>query len=1201
VGGASQLLTALCIATLFASTGARPVNSPFETLRWFDLDRRLVYVEDKRSGPTQGARLCVLSDVACDLLSRRYLPHLESLRGALASSAPKFSEQLGKLRNCDADCRLPLFFFLRNGLDFDWIEVSMTQLDIVCSSPWPLPWNLFRHLQSTYLRRKGLPAEVRDALLSHGERGAESHGAFSWRIPSIDLDVARPVINLLANDLGLDLPRCGAPPNIAGARPTDPDFARRPSFGREAREEQRQKSHAAAERAAQAEINRLLNGRPPETLSDVEWEKIGRAMILRTDGVPHAMGSVHAAVFEDYLARLWRDNRTRVRARRRYIPIEEGRAYFNEDAISAQRRIAELRIGLDAITDDRTRPPLPDLAACLAALELALHCRVSNFAVLAAVACNHANLNVVRFQGRHWLEFGYYGEWSDGRPVYRVPITARAACWIGVRQETKRRLRALPSIPAPLRNFGGIAGDRFALILGYVCGLVAQANAFELPGVIAAALSGSLECPALPHSDWVRVAYLQVPALAQEASPDSTTAESFLLGRSHPAPAEDIDDPARCAALFDAIQEVLNQPISTRRMAADVARLVKQSGFGPGSAPLVLGHYVHHLLTRSKRTDKSEKLKADTAKRYWYALKAGILDFAYDVHLPSLDDLELTELYQEIVDAAEGVPDTGRSARGGAKRRTLKADTDAGQRVRKEIRDFHEFARDIYGLEDPDWSEISPGVCAGFGRPGLVLMAEYEAILGTLAAVDNCGALDDETLSAAFVLLACARFGLRIGEAVGLSYADWVEVNAATVLLVRSNAVRGLKTASSKRQVPLVGQFDALERAVVDEVRRRWALREDPRAVQTRLLPDSGIANFRAHKNQIAKRLLPLIKAVTGSRASTVHHLRHGFACRLLALLHGRACGMGLPCDEQSVRSARRLLLQGDEPDRRTMWAVARMLGHSSPATTVKSYIHVLDQWLPLPADRPAPGHAVLAQGFVNLDALRRDDLISRLEPIAISDAVAPAQPLFWRYVQYLRLRASGHHEPASVARLSAAECQRLDASIAAVVGRLAVGDRTDVVGHLASRVIEKRWRTLAALAERATLPSPEIATAAWLPTVGGSRQIVLFLPSHFDWVARFVNAVGLTDIDCRLVYRRAADPALLDLASPQELSRLLVPSSAQGESFQLDRAVEHSPERVYPQRMVLVAAPRGRLASSYELLLLWTTWLTAGQAPGRP
>ena len=99
-----------------------------------------------------------------------------------------------------------MLFFLRTKPSFDWAEVTEAQLNAVCGQPWPLPWNLFRHLHSSQLRRWGLHPDIRDALLSHGDHGAESHGDFSWRVPNEDLEQARPLVNRLTNELGFELP-----------------------------------------------------------------------------------------------------------------------------------------------------------------------------------------------------------------------------------------------------------------------------------------------------------------------------------------------------------------------------------------------------------------------------------------------------------------------------------------------------------------------------------------------------------------------------------------------------------------------------------------------------------------------------------------------------------------------------------------------------------------------------------------------------------------------------------------------------------------------------------------------------------------------------------------------------------------------------------------------------------------------------------
>lgn len=525
------------------------------------------------------------------------------------------------------------------------------------------------------------------------------------------------------------------------------------------------------------------------------------------------------------------------------------------------------------------------------------------------------------------------------------------------------------------------------------------------------------------------------------------------------------------------------------------------------------------------------------------------------------------------------------------------ADTDGGKRTFEELWEFHEFARDIYGLEEPDWSEVSPGICGGSGRPGLVLLAEYEAVLATLAVVGGCTALEDSTLSAAFVAVACARFGLRIGEAIGLSYGDWVEIDGAIVVLVRSNATRGLKNEASRRQVPLVGQLTALEQAVVAEVRRRWVLREDPQKLNAGLLPDVRSKTFGSHKNRIAKRLLPLIKAATGNRSSTVHHLRHGFACHLLTLLHGQPCGSGLICDDHSTHSARRLLLQADAPDRRTLWAVARALGHASGASSLKSYLHVLDQWLPKPPDRHSQVEFMQGPGFVNLDALARVDLISRLKPIEVASE-APKESLFGRYMQYLRLRALRHRDPSEISRVSAAEKVRIEDALIAVTSRLGRTPGAEAVDELLGRVTEKRWRDLAAFAGTGRTLSPAVVQSDWLPTIGRKRQIVLFHQAHFDWMVQFVAELVLHANDCSLVHRDSDSAETLDLVSGPVLHSLLSPSQSHGKAFQMDLAVEFLPRKcVYPDRMVMIPKPGGKVDTTYEVLLLWVAWLCAGQA----
>lgn len=1201
-----NLLCALCVLALLASTGARPVKSPFESLNWIDFAARRIYVEDKHSGPAKGSRLCVLSDFAHDLLIQRFLPNLARIAQGLALSAPEFSAEINKILSGDPECRLPLFFFLRAEPVLDWIEVSESQLGLVCDGRWPLPWNLFRHIHSTQLRRWGLHPEIRDALLAHGDRGAESHGDFSWRVPSEDLKAARPLVNDLITLLGFKLPEpAKGAPDIDLHRDKDPGFNVSRAFGREARAEQRARTHAVAQRTAQDDIQRELAARPPSSLSPQDWDQIARVMLMRENGMPHSMASLRYEVFEDYLTTIWRDDGVHSRLRRRYIPMREGSGMFTEDVIGATKTFALLRKKLDALVSELPdRAPRPVLAGCLAAVDLALFSRVDNFPALTAVICNQPSVRVIRFNKTFWFEWAYRGDWADGRPVYRVPITERAAAWITSAQKSKKRLEKLPEIPEALRLIATEVAPDIGGFIKQVTKLVSQINAFGLPGTIAAVLNGRRQSSALPHADWIRTTHLCAPA-AIDLQPSATVpaaidADSEFFFRHHhhrPAlPQDASSELARCRELFDGVQKQVNETkSSTDQKIAEISRLVKGSGFAAGDAPYVLAHYVSHLLKRPKKSGGKGVLQASTTLRYWYSLSAGFLDFAAGVNLTTLDDEEITELYEQIVNAAvrqtKALPDKAKQAVP-----SVLKEGNSRERSLFQLEDFHNFAREIYGLEDPDWSEISPGKMVGSGRPGIVLMSEYEAVLKTLLSGAKMDALSDDILSCAFVMIVCARFGLRLGEAVGLNRNDWLDVAGTVVVLARSNGTRRLKTDHSKRQVPLVGIFGRTESEVVDELLTRWDHREGTKR-DSPLLPCVDSSSFKSRKTNISGRLLPLIKGVTRNPASTVHQLRHGFATRLLALLCYRTIGKGIQFTENHCLAARKLLLGGEQADRRTLWAVARMLGHASPATTLKAYIHGIDTWHPAIKKRAASQKFHDFSDVTDLDALTLDATYL-MQELEVPRGSEPSESLFLRYVRYLRLRSIGQTEESACARsrLTRSEAMVIEDMITLTAHRLAgSADRTMTISDLLSGISPKRWAVLVQVAQESLRSKECLQTLkVWLPTVGANRQIILFQQDHFLWMNMFISALKLEPVDCRLIHEKRIHHAVMRWATEAGLVSFLISKEEWGPNFQLDVAVWGSPPVTSRDRIAAVPCPGRRIRTTFEFLVLWIAWVTA-------
>lgn len=110
-------VTGFVVASLLACTGARPTNSPFESILHFDLKGQRVYVEDKATAQMKGeqlGRISPLPAVASRLLKEFYLPHLKRLGKQLERMVePLAREMLQQAEGLGSD-KLPLFFFLRD-------------------------------------------------------------------------------------------------------------------------------------------------------------------------------------------------------------------------------------------------------------------------------------------------------------------------------------------------------------------------------------------------------------------------------------------------------------------------------------------------------------------------------------------------------------------------------------------------------------------------------------------------------------------------------------------------------------------------------------------------------------------------------------------------------------------------------------------------------------------------------------------------------------------------------------------------------------------------------------------------------------------------------------------------------------------------------------------------------------------------------
>lgn len=1212
-------LTLYVVLALLAATGGRPVSSPFERADWIDWHAGSIYIEDKETGA--GGRVVPLVPGLVRLLSDAYVPHLRSLAHGLERSAPAFAAELMKLADRKA-ASVPFFFFLKASPALDWIEVSESSVAALELLSWPLPLNLMRHRLSTRLRELAIDPEIIDGLLAHLEPGCETWGHYSTRSWKADRELLMPALEAAYDRLDFRIPRLHYEHKRALHLPVDRDMVvGERSFGIRARTRQRELAHKKAEDEAQREIDAALQGRGFGDLTRAEIDALYIKMALTAKDMPHPYAVLRYAVL-DKQVRSHASNRFRTLLGRRAAFAAPHQSIFSPACIGVSARLETLRQALDASIPKDMRLN-QHILGTLAALDLCLTSRVTNTKILhAAVQCKDIDLLILG--ETHWVEFRHDARTYPDQPALRFPVSERSARWLSAAL-SKKRYRAgeidttatmLQLLPAGQRALVQIAGHTtVSSALDECARLVDAANAIELPGFIAGYLAGRVQSVGLPIVDAIRAVRGRAPASAVQLT-DPETSRSFegISAQAEAAAARGARSSA-VAARIEAANDLLSRLRNRlqayadtnprgaedtdvrRNVRRDIARLARTADAAVPSIATYLTLWVVDLL--DKRPGKPKFLKPSSIQRYLTALSPRFVSLAHDVDLAELDTDDLTELYATITE------DMG---------------DDGGQDyVCERLREFHAFAQKRFGLEDPDWSELSGESPAVSGAPGVILEPEYVFAMRELVPHVDSASRDD--LNAAALLLFGYRFGLRGKEAWGLKRDDWIEEAGTSVVLVRSNALRALKRPASQRQVPLLMHLTEFELGILERWKStRNALTPSPGSSAGNFLfvsGDGAIASLRSLRTRVNRAL----RAATLASHTTLHHARHTFAnVAFLALVPSPTPPVG-GIEVLDSGHVRRLLLGDERSTRRTTWALARLLGHAHPRTTFKSYVHVLAERTAqtLNATLGASFHCERTYAGRNLDTIPLDS--SYLKRVTPFHVVPPRRPTLVDLVNAARLLSIGQTPTAIAHALNVEErvidqlkqalgdaTKRLERTPRGPLDRVREGAgrraakepstltqtmrATAATEPLERRILVKNWKGMLDIAESAKRPvavpqAPEPATL-----IGASLQLLMWEEVHFQSVAAFLDSLDLRADT--VVYESKALPAQMRTwAERSGFSDRLDPMQEDAtRRFQLDGVIDVSTGQRFLQRCAVVRQRAGRLNSNAELLLLWTCFL---------
>ena len=973
-------------AALRAATGARPVRGLWRSVFEFDWQRSEVYIDDKASPVADTGRLVPLPLKLCEQFRSLYVErHLPWLIRQLSEQSGGEPPTLAGL----------LFIVERQAGRYKTVELENkhrkdTQGGNLIEGRLPL--NLTRHRLRTLLHReKDVDLEVVDTLFGHSDGATLTHGNFSMRVWRQDSEAIRPALTRIFDRL-----QFGPPPLWTNELTAVPDcsFAWASDTAPDKRSQTRDNliSHTEAANVIIAEFIAKISGTSSpvvsvgaedssgntsgdetllygiKNLSEVEIDELSRRLVADANGMPSAAGVLRYERLLELAALAWTRHGRRVPLRKRYSvrPIEP--SPFTQLAPRALTCMAALQQALDELfakAGERSRVPL-NKALCLAVYDLALVSRIANPQILQYVVAADLQWRVVR------LRDAFYLEWSPSdnlvlkpsAPIQRFAISLRCA-WLlqhSIRGRSRREKAWSESQAhaAPLADcFSGVFdSDVLATsddLLSAVLLLVDQANVVELPGAVAGYLSGRVLSVSLGWGDWVRISCARwvntnvgdkpiaiatgegkaAKHLRLDDLPDDSDDDFDVVSVTSFCAPQDTSGyvtrraNAQAGAAFAMIAEIRTRLNGIKhsddgskyraRLAQSMAKNIQNEVHSVSTAIQLLCLWSIDLLLRPGRL---RKLATSSVLRYFGALSPRFQAIGYEVDLATMEDSEIEDFYAAIL--------------GGATVENLR-DTYDG------LRNFHLFAQLVGGLPEIDWSELAVTDRIQLGSPGFIDEATYLNLMERLSIDHGCNGIANWQLQC--IALLAFRFGLRGKEATGLRRADFHLDDPTVHIVVRDNRDRDLKTSPSRRVVPLLFELTPIELQALRQLRDFHCVDAidlaDGPAFASMADPTKAIDGMKARA-----RINDHLKALTGQASSSMHKLRKGFAIRVWHEVEApdlQFDGLARMSDLDGQRINRTLLGSGGATiSRRGGWAVARLMGHAHPQTTLRSYVHVL-------------------------------------------------------------------------------------------------------------------------------------------------------------------------------------------------------------------------------------------------------------------
>ncbi len=965
------------------ATGHRAVTDPFCYLSAFDLKNNLVLIEDKVASSNHQARITWLPPLAINQL-QNYLVHLSNLARVIHQENPRLANEILSIQFSPATPSMPLFFYLtRNNDEILWSRYQPSAIKTVLGELWILPLNSNRHILSTWLREHGCNPEIVDAQLGHIEAGCAPFGKRSVLEPG---SVAKTIIPFLQAYLDSQgwvevkgikisnrIPIIRFDSAMIGKKNTVP-------FGAQIRSINRQKLW---QQDAKAVTELVISEFGPECLNPGKGREFALSYLKATDRLRDRV--IREAPSGRVLVRLAFLKRHLVRLKLAGWEVKvPGRLVLGKSEDSS----FDLNSSKDSQKIERVRKQFINYLSSRVGKSAEQERRVAEIFISAVLYGANTSLKFIEALGKGFENHIFRTKdhvyvditTSENGPIRRwIPDDLSLALILGYLRSTDKNtdtisetlfcqylLDILKFIDAPFPR----TNAKNQTVIKLLEPLIKVAESFwrfRLPGVLQGYAEGDVPCASVPLSNWIRLVTGSAGTIEQQSAsvPQAVQAISYddvyaiqkldatkitykqakecwrkitaILGGTNTS--KNSDD--------GKIHSGSNESRSSVRKNTIVSKITRfledESGKIPPIAALVAA-WICHLCSHG--TSHGGVLRVNSVTAYARSIGDRLIALAYQHDFFSIPDVLIEDIYRNLLDTAS------------AQNRSY---------VAARLKEFHSFLISTYAMPDLDWSEILDGDLQELDAvdAGIVTLDQYQKALEVLSSYPEFSERD--RLLHSVILFLAYRFGLRTGEIFRLTISDILLNGREMVVFIRNSIYGETKSDNGIRQLPLIGGCSDLEFFLIS----RWLDHVEEFADGddlATLLPKPASRRETIDRSISVRRVLDVLRSVTGDQQTRLRHLRHTCATRLFLAMILDDLPSGLIGNiyrmlwgDAMPKAVRQELIGTSSLSRRGLYAMALYMGHASPDVTHRHYVHLADialhEWLgqhPLDIDNKA-------------------------------------------------------------------------------------------------------------------------------------------------------------------------------------------------------------------------------------------------------